>query len=550
MKLGSILMCCLTALCAGLGGGAKAQSIGPETIYFNGKVYTADDSLGTQTAFAVKGDRIVAVGPDAKILALGGEAARRVDLAQAAVIPGLTDSHDHFWNTGRFLVRGVDMIGVGSRTDLEARLRTAVAKAAPGEVVYTTSGWAVQPMPTRADLDQISSTVPIALIADRRGRSVLNSAAFHRLGISKKNPTFNGARVPVDKSGELTGEPPDYPFSLEMVKTLLPPLSPADEEKLLNQAMEERHALGITSVRDLAVWPDGVQSLQRLRAEGKLKLRIALGIEVPDLATTAAYLAKHAPPKRRDPWLFVDSVSEEPWAPGSTDEESFTRLIRAENRYGWRPAPHVSSDSHRGTSADEATEDALSAYEAANRDSSIKGKRWYIEHVPFSTPAQMDRMAALGLIVSVQSAGYIPTAVAPLPAERMAHQNPIRGFLDHKLVVIGGSDYLGPNPTTREPNNPFIPFYFYVTRKNRSGEVQSPTEKISREEALRIFTANPAYATFQESVKGRIAPGMLADFVILNQDVMTVPEDQILATHPLATFVGGEKVYTAPGSHF
>ncbi len=180
----------------------------------------------------------------------------------------------------------------------------------------------------------------------------------------------------------------------------------------------------------------------------------------------------------------------------------------------------------------------------------MNGQRWYMEHVSFATPAEMERMARLGVIVSVQDAGYEPPAAAPLPPERMAHQNPIRGFIDHKIVVIGGSDYTSPDADEREPNNPMIPFYFYVTRKTKSGEILTPSEKISREEALRIFTVNPAYATFQEKIKGQIAAGMFADFVILNQDLMTVPDEKILATRPLATFIGGRKVFSAPGARY
>ena len=126
----------------------------------------------------------------------------------------------------------------------------------------------------------------------------------------------------------------------------------------------------------------------------------------------------------------------------------------------------------------------------------------------------------------------------------------MREFLDHKLVVIGGSDYGGPNPIEREPNNPMIPFYFYVTRKSRAGDTVGADEKISREDALRIFTVNAAYATFEEKDKGSIAPGMLADFVVLNQDIMLVPDEKILETRPLATFVGGKKVYAAENTIF
>jgi predicted amidohydrolase YtcJ len=200
--------------------------------------------------------------------------------------------------------------------------------------------------------------------------------------------------------------------------------------------------------------------------------------------------------------------------------------------------------------ADVSIDMALTAYESINRDSPLNGKRWYLEHVPLSTPAQMDRMAALGLIISTQDAGRVPLPVTQVPTDRLSHLNPVRGLLDHKLIVIGGSDYLGPIPATREPNNPIEFFQFYVTRKMADGKVQQPDERISREQALRIFTVNPAYATFQESVKGRIAPGLFADFVILNQDLMKVPEEQLAATRPLATFVAGQKVYAAAGAPF
>jgi predicted amidohydrolase YtcJ len=314
--------------------------------------------------------------------------------------------------------------------------------------------------------------------------------------------------------------------------------------------MAERNSLGITSTRELALWPEGVAVLQRMRREGKLTLRMAIGLEFPEQTETARHLAALPAVNRDDPWLFLDAAGEEPWTPGTMPLEQYTPIVAEERRLGWRAAPHVSSDTARGVSYDEATDQTLAAYEAIDRISPLNGARWYIEHVSFATPAEMERMARLGVIVSVQDAGYEPAARAPLPPERMAHQNPLRALVDHKIVVIGGSDYVSPNASERKPNNPMIPFYFFVTRKTRSGEVVTPSEKISREEALRIFTVNPAYATFQGKTRGRIAPGMFADFVILNQDLMTVPDERILDTHPLATFVGARKVYTALGSSF
>ena len=523
----------------------------PDTIYYNGKIITVDSKFSVEQAFAVKESEFIAVGTNTKIKALAGKGTRQVDLKGATIVPGLTDNHDHLWDATKYLRQGVDMVGVTSLAELQNRLRAAVAKAKPGEVVFTTTGWAIRPAPTRKDLDAVSAEVPIVVVGSRRGTGALNSAAFKLAGISKENLAFEGAKVRADESGEPIGNPPAYPQAILLMDKLLPPWTPEAQEEMIAQGMRERNSLGITSIRELQVWPEAVASYYRLWREGKLTLRIALGIEFPDQANTEKnleLLGVGVP--FGDHWMRMDSVGEEPWTPGTMAAKPWTDLALAMNRLGWRPAPHVFADPARGTGPDEATNNTLDAYEAADRESSIKDKRWYLEHVPFATPAQMERMGKLGVVVSIQDAGYNQGFPIQLPQERFEHMNPVREFLDHKLVVIGGSDYGGPTPVEKEPNNPMIPFYFYVTRKSRTGEIVGADEKISREDALRIFTVNPAYATFEEKVKGSIQPGMLADFVILNQDIMTVPDEKLLETHPLATFVGGKKVFAAENANF
>jgi predicted amidohydrolase YtcJ len=544
-----VLLACFVVVAVGDARAADGAAP-PDVVYHHGKVVTLEDALGTQQAFAVRGERITAVGSDATVLALAGRGTRRVDLRGATVIPGLNDSHDHLWNAGRYLYDGVDMVGVSTLAELQRRVRTAVARATTGQVVYTTSGWSVEPLPTRAMLDQISGTVPIVLVMHRRGASVWNTAALQRVGVSKANPVFQGTRVPVDTAGEPTGTLAAGAPSARMVNALLPPSTPPRQEQIIGKAMRERNALGITSIRDLALFPEAVTALRHMHSTGKLTLRIGMGLEFPDVTDVVAHVATLPPLKFDDLSFYVDSWSEEPWPPVSTTPEEFTRLARAANRQGWRLAPHTNSDSTRGGTADAATEAVLAAYEAADRDSPLRGKRWLLEHVHYATPEQMERMAKLGLTVSVQYLGYTPPADAPLPPQRMAHLTPIRGFLEHKVNVIGGSDYAGPNPVERASNNPMLPFYFYVTRRTRGGEIRTPDEIISREQALKIFTVNPAYAAFAENDRGRIAPGLLADFVVLNQDLMTVADDRILATRPLATFVGGRKVFEASGASF
>lgn len=524
----------------------------PDAVFYNGKVVTVDSRFSVQQAFAIKGEKFIAVGTNKKVKALAGKGTRLVDLKGATVIPGLSDNHDHMFNACRFMWRGVDMIGVTSLEELQSRLKKAVETAKPGQVVFTTLGWTVRPAPTRKTLDQISAEVPIVLLGSRRGTAVYNSAALKLAGISKENPTFAGMPVPKDASGEPTGTNPGFPAAMHLLAKLLPPMSQAEEEEVIIRGWQERHALGITSIRDLAIWPDAVQAYYRVWRQGRLTGRVAMGIEFPDQANTAKNLELMGiSVPFGDPWLRFDSTGEEPWTPGAMANKPYTELMLTLNRLGWRPTPHSSADANRGIGFDDTTNQTLDAYEAADRAASIKEKRWYLEHIPFSTPEQIARMAKLGLIISTQDNGYYPALpYFPKEKERLDHQNPIRSFLDAKLVVIGGSDYNGPTIEGRYPNNPLIPFYLYVTRKAKDGKLCAPAEKISRQEALRIFTSNAAYATFEETVKGSIEPGKLADFVILSQDIMTVPDDQILSTHPLATFVGGRRIFSAPNSGF
>jgi len=523
----------------------------PDSIFYNGKIVTVDSGFSIQQAFAVRGDQFIAVGTTAKIKAMAGKSTRLVDLKGSTVIPGLSDNHDHLYNAGKYLRGGVDLVGVTTLPEMLSRIKQGVAAAKPGETVFTTTGWAVRPGPTRKDLDQISMDVPIVVIGSRRGTGMLNGAALKLAGITGDTTSYLGSPVKKDAAGEPSGVIPDYPASVQLIDKLLPPLTDAVEDEIIRKGEEERSALGITSIRELQAWPPAVRAYYRLWRQNKLTLRLAMGIEFPDQAGTARELALLGVGSAfGDHWMRLDAVGEEPWPP-AFPTKPYTEIVTAMDELGWRPTPHVSADGDRSTS-DDATEAVLSAYEAADRVSPIKGKRWVVEHVPFATPAQLDRMEKLGLVISIQYAGYLngQQAIETMGKDRAEHQNPVREYLDHRLVVIGGSDYSGPKPDEALPNNPLIPYYFYVTRKARTGEIVGGDEKISRAEALRIFTTNSAYATFEEKAKGSIQPGMLADFVVLNQDLLTVPDDKILATHPLATYVGGNKVFSAPSSNF
>jgi predicted amidohydrolase YtcJ len=511
----------------------------PDTIFYNGKIITVDSGFTIQQAFAIRGEQYVAVGTNATIQALAGANTRLVDLRGSAVIPGLSDNHDHLYNSAK-VMRGIDLVGATSTAEVLRRLRDGLAKAKAGETVFGSVGWRA-PL-TKNDLDQISTDVAIVALRGRRGAAVMNSAALKKAGMAKDMQSYMGKEIPKDSNGELTGELPDYPPGLYAVDKVVPLPTLEEEEEMIAAGQKQRNALGITSIRDLSNVPAGMRAFVRMRWQGRRTLRVSMGLELIGSDPVDLVRAQGVTPGFGDHWLRIDSAGERPNPPGGdATPEQYKALMLELNRLGWRHSPHVATN--------EALEAVLQAYEAADRESPIRDKRWVVEHIPNVTPPLMERLAKLGVIVSTNMAGYAgnyDVAVRELGQEQAQRQTPVREMLDHKLVVVIGSDYGGPTPETTTSNNPFVPLYYYVSRKTRDGRVLGPHEKISREEALRIATYNNAFATWEEKVKGSIEPGKLADFLVLSADFMTIPEDEIIKLHPMATYVGGRKVYEAP----
>lgn len=197
----------------------------------------------------------------------------------------------------------------------------------------------------------------------------------------------------------------------------------------------------------------------------------------------------------------------------------FIDVVKKMNRYGYRPGFHISGDA--------ALDWHLDAYEAADRDLSIKGRRWVAEHNGGDYPEQTARLIKMEMVLSLQR-----------------QLGPLRRQVDSGLTVSLGSDW------PAFSNNPFDVMALHITRKNAQGNVVDASQKITRAEALRMATINNAYMTFKEKKTGSIEAGRLADFLVLDADIMTVPEDQIKSILPMATYVGGKKVFSKPGGGF
>ncbi len=499
-----------------------------DTIFYNGKIVTVDSSFHIDQAFAVKGDQFVAVGSNAEVRRKAGPKTLQIDLHGSTVIPGLIDDHNHQY-AAAMNSRGVDVVGVSSLQEMLNRIRAAVAKAKPGEVVFTTAGYTFRPPPTQQDLDQISAEIPIVVPTRGQGQPILNTAALH---------------TPEAPPGLLTGASPGPPpVGSPMMPKIIPPPTKKEEEELLLLEQQKRNAEGLTSIRDLNIYPNGMRAYYRLWLDGKMTVRVGVGLRIVESPNVGDVLSGWGMSCGfGDSWLRIDSISEDPHpnlgkefrGTDFTQEifDNYKEAVFMLNRYDWRFSPHLSDNPSLDLTLD--------AFEAADRKRSIHDKRWVAEHIPDVTSDEMDRLARLGILVSAQFQPYDSNS------ETSERAVPMREMLDHHLIVGAGSDTHG----FGQIDNPFVPFYFYVTRKTKNGKLVGPQEKISREEALRASTVSNAYLTFEENIKGSIEPGKLADFLILNQDLITVPEDQILSTHPLATYVGGRKVYSSKVGSF
>jgi predicted amidohydrolase YtcJ len=230
---------------------------------------------------------------------------------------------------------------------------------------------------------------------------------------------------------------------------------------------------------------------------------------------------------------------EEPWGERGTfrgvntmTQAAYTDVVKELNRAGWRVATHAVGDA--------AVDEVLSAYEAASSEQSIAGRRWTIEHGFLPQPDQFPRMKALQLVISAQDHLYLagPSLVRYWGRERAGYTTPVRAYLDHGLIVAGGTD----SPVVPYP--PLWAIYHFVTRATISAGVLGAEQRISRKEALQIATINNAYLTFEEKVKGSIEPGKLADLVVLPEDILTCPDSHLETMRVVMTIVGGRVVYT------
>ena len=535
-----------------------------DLVLQNGNVYTANDKSPHAQAIVVKGDRVVFVGSNSDAQKYVGKGTRVVDLHGNTVLPGMADAHQHLSGVG-FREMTLNLEGTTSLEDFLAKVKARVEQAKPNEWVtgrgWIETHWRPPVFPTRWDLDKVAPNNPVILgRADGHG-AVANSAALKIAGVDKNTPNPFGGEISKDKE---TGEPNGMLLDAAqgLVRRRVPPTTREDDERAVVEGVKRDIQLGWTEIQDAGGSYDDVELFKKLYGSGEIKLRIYKAVYGP--GANADRLLKEGPIigdfQNRLTVRTIKVVSDGALgsrgaallAPYSDAPDTSGFLtVKAEElrpmlidalRQGIQVETHAIGDRANRFIVDE-YEKALNAVPVAQRK--IANPRWRVEHAQIVNPADIPRFAKLGIIPSMQPShaiGDLFFAPSRLGFSRLAGAYAWESFIKSGVVVPGGSD------APVERGEPMIEFYAAVARKDQKGfstEGWHPEEAVTREQALKMFTVWPAYAAFEEKLRGSIEPGKLADLTILSADIMKIPELEILKTHCVMTVIGGEIVYQA-----
>ncbi len=535
-----------------------------DLVLKNGIIHTVNESQPRAEAVAVKYGQIIFVGSTADVKKYEGKGTRVIDLKGKTVLPGLTDAHYHLSGVGQREMT-LNLEGATSLDDFLARVKARVDKAKPGEWVtgrgWIETFWKPQVFPTRQDLDRISPNNPVYLVrADGHG-AVVNSAAIKIAKIEKETQNPFGGEIMKDKQ---TGEPNGMLLdrAQNLVTKHIPPPPAAEIEQSLIVGAKRSADLGWTQIQNAGSSWDEVELLKRLYGDGKIKLRVYEAIRGP--SQSADRLLREGPivglyDKRltiRTIKVSIDGALGskgaallEPYA--DHDTSGFLTYKPDDLMPMFKQALRRNIQVETHAIGDRANRAVLDLYELAFNEVAPLERidrgdpRWRIEHAQIVDPNDIPRFKKLNIIPSMQPShaiGDLHFAVSRLGLKRLEGAYAWQSFIKQGSIIPGGSD------APVERGEPMIEFYAAVSRKDQkgfSGEGWHPEQKVTREQALKMFTVWAAFAAFEEKSRGSIETGKLADFTVLSADIMQIPETEILKTRCVMTVIGGEVVFEA-----
>jgi predicted amidohydrolase YtcJ len=550
----------------------------PDMIIINGKILTVDDQFSIAEAVAIKDEKIIAVGSNSDIRKKADGQTRIIDAAGKTVIPGLIDAHLHPEMASLSEIEET-IPDVHTISNLLEWIHSQARSKPEGE-------WIIFPkmfftrlidlrQPSLRELDSVAPSHPVFLNGSYGG--MINSAAMSVSGIDEN--TLHKGILKDKESGKLTGFIRASAFGLLQLPARKI-LSPREREDALLTMLKRYNRYGITSLCSGAGDFESFATYRELGNEGKLTTRIYQNIilrlnSVSDASMLADTInAFNYLTGDGDEWarigalkVFLDggiltgtAYMREPWGDkarsifGVRDpnyrgvvnlsHKELYDIVSAANENGWKFTAHSTG----GGGVDL----LLDVYEQVNKIKPIKDRRFSIIHGNFFSDKAIQRMAELGVYADAQAAWFYKDADAMkkiLGDDRIASFHPYRSLVDAGVVVNGGSDHMvkWDADASINPYNPFLAMWTMITRTTERNSVIMPDEAITREEALRMYTINNAYASFEEAIKGSIKPGKLADLVMLSDDLLDCPVDRIRDIKSELTIVGGKIVYSSKG---
>jgi predicted amidohydrolase YtcJ len=531
-----------------------------DLVLVNGKIVTLNHKDEIAEAVAVKDGKIAHVGFSEDVKAIVHKDTQVIDLGGKTVTPGFVESHCHPSMAGLMLHFEVNVRNAESIDDIIDLLNQKANQLPKGKWLkgfgYNDQRLKEKRHPTRWDLDKATTEHPVFLGRTDGHLAVANSMALKLAGITKDTADPEGGRLDRDSQ---TAEPNGVlrEQAQTMVKSLIPPYTVGNVKEGILAACQQLAGWGITSFHDAAVARDAMLAYQELLAENKLPLRVGMMIpgiallefpgyleELKTLGIKAGfgsdrlriYGTKFMCDGSMSGWTaaLYEPYSNEPDEYGITvtAKEELTAGVVEAHQAGLRPVTHAIGD--------RAIDIVLDAIEKALKQRPDPDHRMSIEHCSLPTEEAIDRMKRLGVLPS-SSVGFIyelgPAHLLGLGPERIKRYFPHKTYLEKGIISVGNSDWFVTSAEIAQQ------IYGLVTRKSYTGEIVGLEQAIPVKEALRLYTINGAYASFEEEIKGSIEPGKLADMTVLDRDILSIPAEEIKDVQVEMTLVGGKIVY-------
>jgi hypothetical protein len=541
----------------------KAQAAA-DLVLTNGNVYTVDNARPVVSAIAVRAGRILFVGSDAEARALAKPSTTVIDLHGATVVPGITDAHAHLLGLGTTLQR-VNLAGSSSYDEVIGRVKAWAKDVRPGQWIqgrgWDQNRWPTKEFPTHDALSRAFPNNPVVLTRIDGHALLANARAMELAHVSASTADPAGGRIIRTSSGAPAGVFVDNAQGL--IARAIPAATRADKRKAILVAIAESNRWGLTGVHDPGEDAETISIYEELARAGDYNLRNYVMLSDPGEPTSASaqrnpYI-QHGPQSALyDGHLWIRAIKL--YADGAlgsrgaallapySDEPSNSGLLvsRPEHirawadwalRHGFQINVHAIGD--RGNRI------VLDAFDSALKNFPKADHRFRIEHAQVISQQDIPRFARLGVIPSMQATHqtsdmrWAENRVGP---QRIRGAYAWRSLLNTGVIIPNGTDF----PV--EEVNPLLTFHAAVTRQDPTNWPAGgwyPEQKMTREEALQSMTIWPAYAGFQETMLGSLTPGKYADFVVLDRDIMHIPDTEILSTRVTSTWIGGKRVYEA-----